>query len=43
MCSGESERLLSKELIKQDSMDTVNWSHEDAMFCTDPYMRSKID
>ena len=36
-------RLLSKGLIKQDSRDTVNWSHENATFYPTPYMRSKID
>ena len=36
-------RLLSKGLIKQDSRDTVNWSHENVTFYTNPYMRSKID
>ena len=35
--------LLSKGLIKQDSRDTVNWSHENATFYTNPYMRNKID
>ena len=41
--AGAVRRLLSKGLIKQDSRDTVNWSHENATFYTNPYMRSKID